>query len=157
MTTDEKRAAFDSADLYSCDDSAETMDAESPAQAMVERYEQTDHEGPVHFTNGGLTVYAYKRSEVSEREIERWSESALEGFCESHTDEYEPEGCDDWFSDADLTACRKAVAKAFRKLLASRPSYACDPCGEREYTQEEALAMMRECAPELFADEEPTP
>lgn len=143
--------AFDSADYYDCDDSAETLTHGSPAEALEDHLQGFATFGAnepwrvIAERAGEVTVYASRRREVKDGDVRRLAERMAEWLDEAWRDE-------DGFGPPDYDD-EPLVAKIAERLLpvvrdivtgpnALLEVWACERCGERTYTPDEIVAEI---------------
>jgi hypothetical protein len=151
-------AAFDTATYYDCVDSEE-YSHETPEDA-VEAYldgfmtPNCDAEKTIRETLAGvgsehLTVKAYNRSEVPPKWVDAVACQLVACANDAWREEYgDPDG--DGFDAQATKYLGEEFARALQWVIAQEQVWACSKCGERRYTVEEVLALMRTHNPGWF-------
>ena len=146
--------AFDSADLFTCDDEPEDLTFESPEEAIeafVNMWAEPDEHigscaGPAPYDLpdlarrvGPVTVFAYRRRQVEDS----WYQSVASRVVELIEEQW---GEDYGDPDGDFEACPEAAeAKArawLRDLLRDAVSWRCECVAERTYSVEEIEELL---------------
>lgn len=127
---------FDSADLYTCDDSPEEgLSAITPEEAIHDRAEELQD------WTGEFTVYAHERRAVEKG----WVESMALDLAEKLSEDYEDEfgGGDDPMIDG---VTQRTLATAFGPLIKAaitkHPPWQCEPVGQRTFTADEVRKIL---------------
>jgi hypothetical protein len=148
--------AFEGAEYYDCDDSVESLSRATPAEAL-EYYFDSLHKEGVSIEDdiaaySPVTVYAWHRMEpdltifaggLVDTLAERIREDDELGMCD--VDGYDPVK---W----DAGAIEKAIADAIAPFGKSVVPWCCEQTGNREYSAEEATAILREQCPTWFKE-----
>jgi hypothetical protein len=144
---------FEEAAYYTCDDDAEELSQETPAEAIVDWMDRMADGQPIAEQIARmfpLTVYAHARDKVTEAWMHAQADSLAEDFEEQFGQEYgDPDG------DTNITKdSRAALAMAFNVAIAQlvkvTPVWRCSQVAERTYSAEEVEAILREHVPEWF-------
>ena len=149
---------YDNADFYDCRDSEEYTH-ESPEEALEELIDiylspKCDVEAEIRKL-GPIKVSGYTRVTLAETWAVGMSESLAEQVAENFSEEHgDPNGDDDGLSKEVLAKAAQDFEPVVRELIAHATVWFCDDCGERTYSVEEILAMMREHRPGWFESEE---
>jgi len=146
---DQKKDPFDVADYYDCDDTAEELTHSCPEEAIEYQLSNTADAGDTWEqmieSCAPVMVYAWKRTQLDPK----WCEREAKWFVERHLpeswvdNEYgDPDGSDDDIFGEGLVA---KIAAVLREHIKPEDVWACERCGEREYSAEQLR--------EMFADE----
>jgi len=159
------------ADFWDCDEDAERLNHEHPESAIeydldscwplphVRKRPGFDAEAWIRdeLEDGGLTVYAWKRSAITEAQLRDCAETLVERACEVFAEDDElgdPEGDD----DDGLTPAVQAkhlplFEAAVRALWADATVWHCEILGKVALTTDEVLELVRAEWPEWLEKE----
>lgn len=144
---------FNGADYYECSVS-EHLSHETPEEALeyyVDSWCSPDSDvSAVIREIGDITVTAYRRLEVTDRERADWAERAIELVCEQWSEEHGTPDGDDGPSAEALTKARPLMLAAVDALLSGLSVWQCEADATRVYTPEEVERLMRERCSEWF-------
>lgn len=147
-------AAFDNADYYDCGD-PENLSHDTVEEALEDYIDGLEGMSPecdvaaLIEANSPITVSAYTRKAVHPADAADWARDMAENLNEWwREEEYaDPDGDGDGPGD---TAFVKALIPLIEAAIARTTVWACDNSGEREYSAEEVLALMRKRCPSWF-------
>jgi hypothetical protein len=132
------------------------VDAIAHALDLIPEVGATENERYIR-EHGPFTLHGYVRTKVANPEhvVRRAVSDALERFIDDFQSDEEygdPEGNHDCFSLELIERVRPKLEAAFAELVAGAEPWSCDKAGQRTFTVDEALAMLREHRSELFGE-----
>lgn len=160
MTPDPFAALPADADCYDCCDS-ERLSHESPEEAIEEwldwRVGRDDDVHEIILKRERVTVTAYKRDAITEREIDRTVDHVIDRLIEDFDEEHgDPEGdSGDVLSKSETVEIRPLFDTAVRAFYERTTVWNCSRVGEVTIDAAQIEAVMRESYPEYFRDMDP--
>ncbi len=145
---------YDNAKFYDCRD-AEHLSHESPAEAIEAEVDANGEPGcdvaAVISNMGDITVTAYEPEAVTSIWIHHQCDRMVEQLAENFSEDFgDIDGNGDYLSAADRAALATALEPVVREALSKARVWRCRIVGERTYSVEEVLAMMRKHNPDWF-------
>lgn len=156
MTETNEARAWPKGTFYTCDDTAEQLDHESPEEAIeAEIARDVDEAAPgsevvaAIRARAPLTLFAWSPIVPTETEVNNWADDLLERLEERWGEEHDPEG--------DMGLAKEAgeiMREATKKIIAASPSWTCRVVGKIDLTAEEVEETLRDWCPEWFEEDE---
>jgi hypothetical protein len=147
---------FPEGDFYSCYGDAESLTWTEPEEALESHLDDllepkmSVAEVVTALRAHPVTVYAYKPTTISDKQIEAWAESLTESLGEMFSEEHgDPEeGCGGGFpADADAT-----MREAVTKIVRASHIWTCSVSGSVTLTPDQVEELMREYQPDWFKE-----
>jgi hypothetical protein len=146
--------AFDNADFYTCSDT-NRVTLESPEEAIRELLDlhmvPGRNEINVIRDHTPITVFAFKRGQVSDMWIESTAEWLLDQAAEWFSDEYgDPDGSNQDIDDDTIKHVMPAMKAAVKQLVECGTVWNCEHVVSRNFDADQVIVMMFERYPEWF-------
>jgi len=147
---------YENAYYYDCRES-EDLSHSSPEEAIEELIDQAyEKDKPIEQTIADccpIEMVGYVRKKIDLRHGEHYVDNMLESLEEEWGEEYGDFDGDvmPWKKEQRVTVTKEFYS-LMEKHLKDAHIWQCDPCGKREYSEDEVLVMMREYCPEWFED-----
>ncbi len=146
---------FPDGEFFSCSDVNEHLSSTNPIEAIAEFVESylspdCDTAEVIREDIVGVTVYAFNRAKVGERELSEVAASLSERAAEFWNENYT--GPDGEFSidDKEIAAFAEEILPALAKLYKREP-WLCEQVGSIDLSAEQLEALMRQECPNWFA------
>jgi hypothetical protein len=154
------KPTFPDGEFYACND-PETLTHETPEEALAE-YLDTDLNPKMTVTeviasirSCSIDVTAYKRAEVSDKQIEDWADGLLEKLAEDFDEEHgDPDGST---GDAFPGDAEQVMREAVKSIIRRSTVWRCEPAGKVELSPDQIEELMREHCSDWFESPTPTP
>jgi hypothetical protein len=144
---------YENADLYDAVEDTEELAHATPAEALASYVEMCVHPAEemaaAILRRGPINIFAYKRMPVDDTWAAREAYRAAEMIAEDFDDEYM--GDDHALGDEELKALEAALRTVITATFADVKPFQCEGCGDRTYSPEEVLALVKGEKPEWFA------
>lgn len=138
---------FPAGDYYALRDDIESLQHESAEDAIVEEFDGVDRSRPV-------TVFAYRRLQISDQWIDNVTEWMLDCFSQQYADEYgDPDGDGADTPEEALLEAQQVIHAAVVKLVAATHVWACEVSDKIDLTADQVEAVLRDRCPEWFTPE----
>lgn len=147
--------SFETAKFYTCDPTEEGYESETPAEAIeafLERWQEpgVDTEAMIR-ERGPITVYAYHPESVSVDWMDNVADSMFEKLEEEFNDFFgNPNGDHDAVREIDKTRLLGEVQGIVADYCTVAEVWSCEKVGERDYSADEVLVLMRSFRPDWF-------
>lgn len=147
---------WDMADYYDCNCDRERLTLASPEEAIEQYLDGFMSPGcdvlKVIAMNTPLEVTAFVRKTVDPKDAQLWAARIADQVNEWWLDEEygDPDGDMDGPGDLEF---QNAVTAALEAAMKRTEIWACETVGERLFSEEEVVALMRDHCPDWFEDE----
>jgi len=128
----EKPDPFDSAKYFDHDQSAARLTHTEISEAIHDFLDTLEF-AEIRALPKTMTIYGFKPMEVSESQMQRWADDAIENMLERFDEEYgDPEGGSEPMKPDDKKALEKLWLETVRATVAKQYVWNCEGCGSRE-------------------------